>query len=709
MGHGAWARRWRLDFFLPEPRAPSPIAFSMSLRAKLFLVSLLTLILPWAGWQYAQRMETTLRRGQEDSLLTTADVLSRVVASQPELLYRFPAELRENFDPATGDLFAPLLPTTPLLDGFADEWPVPSRPVAGFDRPGPTLRLGVFGRFMYVYFETDDARVRYETPSSDERVNEDVSRVVFLTRDEFDRERAWSITAVAPGPVITRATEVGAPWQMSSEIEHISGVWRATEKGYAIELRAPLSMFGTQLAAFAISRNGPSAPALGRLHTASEALKERLEQYAPKGLRVSVVDARGWLLARAGTVESQVSSEYVGLERDEDGFVRSIYRGLFGRDTLAVRYGLPYGMWGTPVDEARSGEPTAIWFEPAGGEPSLVRAAVPVRYGDEVLAALIVEQPAEQLAIVREEALTRLLNLTLLATLFSVSITLAFAARLSQRIRRLSRAVANALTPEGRLEPHIPDTSSRDELGTLARSYGTLLGRLKEHTNYLQTLGNKLSHELRTPLTIVSSSLENLAADATLEPASQSYLERARTGNARMHAILTAMTEANRVEQIIEHTDRIEFDLADLVRNMGQAYSATFDKHRIETRIPEAPCTLHGSPDLIAQMLDKLMDNAADFAPEGGRITLELETLTDGYRLSVSNEGPLLPPQLDGRLFESLVSGRTLQDRKPHLGLGLYIVRLIAEFHGGSVTAANLEDRTGVVVAVDLSGEPPRA
>jgi signal transduction histidine kinase len=103
------------------------------------------------------------------------------------------------------------------------------------------------------------------------------------------------------------------------------------------------------------------------------------------------------------------------------------------------------------------------------------------------------------------------------------------------------------------------------------------------------------------------------------------------------------------------------------------------------------------------------MDNATDFTPEGGRIALELDVLTDGYRLSVSNEGPLLPPQLDGRLFESLVSGRTAQDRKPHLGLGLYIVRLIAEFHGGSVMAANLEDRTGVIVVVDLSGEPPRA
>ncbi len=678
----------------------------MSLRTKLLLVSLLTLILPWAGWQYAQRMETTLRRGQEESLLTTADVLSRVVASQPELLYRFPAELRDDFDAERGDLFAPLLPTTPLLDGFADEWPAPSRPVAGFDRPGPTLRLGVYGRYMHVYFETVDRNVRYESPQRDDAaVATDVSRVVFLTRDEFNRERAWSVSALAPGPIISRSTEVGAPWTSSARLDHVIGVWRATDKGYAVELRAPLSMFGTHLAVFASHGGSETPPTLGRLHTASESLKERLEQYAPKGLRVSVVDSRGWLLARAGTVETDASADYPELQRDEDGFARSIYRGLFGRDTLAVRYGLPYGMWGTPVDEARAGHATAIWFEPAGGEPSLIRAAVPVRYGEEVLAALIVEQPAEQLAVVREEALTRLLNLTLLATLFSIAITLAFAARLSQRIRRLSRAVTNAMTPEGRLEPNIPDTTAGDELGRLARNYGTMLGRLKEHTSYLQTLGNKLSHELRTPLTIVSSSLENLASDEALAPTSQSYLERARTGTARMQGILSAMTEANRVEQIIEHTDRVDFDLAELVRNIGQAYSATFARHRIDTRIPSEPCRMYGSPDLIAQMLDKLMDNAADFSPPDGRITLALEAHDGCYVLSVTNEGPLLPPHLEGHLFESLVSGRAAQDQKPHLGLGLYIVRLIAEFHGGSATATNLPDASGVVITVDLSDE----
>lgn len=676
----------------------------MSLRLKLLCVSLMTLILPWAGWQYAQRMETTLRHGQEESLITTADVLSRVVASQPELLYRFPDELRDDFDPAKGDLFAPLLSTTPLLDGFADEWPIPSRPVAGFDAD-PGLRLGLFGRYVYAYFETRDTDVSYEDPSAQSRSSDATSRVVFLTRDEFGRERAWSVSAIAPGPVIARPSEVGTPWRTSPEqMQHVTGVWRATAHGYAVELRAPLAMFGQGLTVFALDRHGNTSatPTLGTLHIASDALRERLEQYTPRGLRVSVVDQRGWLLARAGSVEVG-AAPYVALRQDEDGFARSVYRQLFGgRDAIAVSYGLPYGMWGAPVDSARAGRNEAIWFEPAGGEPSLVRAAVPVHSGDQILAALVVEQPAEQLAVVREDALTRLLNLTLLATLFSVVITLAFAARLSQRIRRLSRAVASAMTPEGRLEPRIPDANAGDELGALARNYSTLLGRLKEHTSYLQTLGTKLSHELRTPLTIVSSSLDNIASDESLPPATQNYLERARTGAGRLHSILTAMTEANRVEQIIDHTERVEFDLADLVRNMGLAYSSTFAQVQVETHAPTERCSFVGSPDLIAQMLDKLMDNAADFCPVGGTICLQLERGLRDYILSLRNDGPLLPPHLDGRLFESLVSARTQPDSKPHLGLGLYIVRLIAEAHHGKAVAENLADGSGVLISVHL-------
>lgn len=684
----------------------------MSLRTKLLLLSLLTLILPWAGWQYAQQMETTLREGQEQALLTTAEVLSRVVASQPEELYRV-AELRTKFNPAKGDWFAPLLPTEPLIDGFADEWPEPTRDVAGWDRKSPQVRLGVRDRMIHVYVETQDADVRYEQPvGEDATAPQPSDRIVFFTRDEYARERAWSVSAAAPGPAIVRTSEVGSPWRPTmDQLPYVAGVWRATGTGYAIELRAPLNIFGTQLAIFAIDLNHRIAAAStspGRLHVGSEPLKRRLAQYAPADLRVSVVDANGWLLARAGSITTNVRSDYAGLRTDEEGFSRSIYRALFANSaTPCESYGLPYGMWGRPVDAARRGRDSAIWFEPCGGEPSVVRAAVPISVGDTTLGALVVEEPGERLVLVREMALTRLLNITLVATLFAIAITLIFAARLSHRIRRLSRAASTALTPEGRIEANIPEVRASDELGALARNYGTLLGRLKEYTTYLQTLGTKLSHELRTPLTIVSSSLENLSSEAELHGNAADYLERARNGTYRMHAILTAMTEATRVEQSIEHTERIKFDLTELVRNIGIAYRESFSAYAIETEVPPEPCFVEGSPDLIVQMLDKLMDNAVDFCADGGRIVLRLATEPRSCTLSVANSGPLLPPQLDGRLFESLVSHRPASESRPHLGLGLFIVRLIADFHRGAVTATNLSDGSGVVFALELPRASP--
>jgi signal transduction histidine kinase len=169
-----------------------------------------------------------------------------------------------------------------------------------------------------------------------------------------------------------------------------------------------------------------------------------------------------------------------------------------------------------------------------------------------------------------------------------------------------------------------------------------------------------------------------------------------------MHAILTALSEATRVEQIIEHTERVRFDVRELVQNMGQAYRQSFAGHRIETQLPDEPCWVEGSPDLVAQLLDKLMDNASDFTPQGGPITIALERGARSCTLSVRNEGPRLPPQLDNRLFESLVTSRTSVNGKPHLGLGLYIVRLIADFHRGAVNATNLPDHTGVEVSLEL-------
>jgi signal transduction histidine kinase len=71
--------------------------------------------------------------------------------------------------------------------------------------------------------------------------------------------------------------------------------------------------------------------------------------------------------------------------------------------------------------------------------------------------------------------------------------------------------------------------------------------------------------------------------------------------------------------------------------------------------------------------------------------------------LAVANPGPALPPETANRLFESLWQSRAESDKRPHFGLGLYIVRLIAEFHGGTARAENLPDHSGAVFTVRLA------
>ena len=101
-------------------------------------------------------------------------------------------------------------------------------------------------------------------------------------------------------------------------------------------------------------------------------------------------------------------------------------------------------------------------------------------------------------------------------------------------------------------------------------------------------------------------------------------------------------------------------------------------------------------------MLDKLVENAVDFCPPSGLITVRLARSGSNYELAVANDGPPIPEAMLGRLFESLFEHREGHGDRPHFGLGLYIVRLVAEFHGGTAAAHNRADGSGAVFAVLL-------
>jgi len=393
---------------------------------------------------------------------------------------------------------------------------------------------------------------------------------------------------------------------------------------------------------------------------------------------------------------------------EEEGIGRSAWRRLAGwliqrpsedfaesmpDDVLATGRYIAAALQGTPATRTR--------FTP-DNRAVVMSAAHPVWNRDEVAGAVVVEETTNPIASLRSEALERLLMLTLTASGGAALLLFAYASWLSQRIRRLRDEAGRAIDARGRLSRLVAGSEAGDEIGDLSRGFSAMLAKLAQHHEYLESMAGRLSHELRTPIAVVRSSLENLKLASTPEE-TRTYVGRAEQGLSRLNTILQRMSEATRLEQGLRTAERERYDLSVLVRGCVEGYRLAYAATPALLEVPARPLEVTGSADLGAQMLDKLVENAVEFSPPGEAVRIALQHDGTHALLSVENKGPLLPAAMRGRLFQSMVSVREGPAAgAPHLGLGLYVARLIAEFHGGAIEAADAAGRDGVVLRVRL-------
>jgi len=356
------------------------------------------------------------------------------------------------------------------------------------------------------------------------------------------------------------------------------------------------------------------------------------------------------------------------------------------------------------IDGALAGILTVERRPTPDGKAVIVSAAHPIWVGDQVRGAVIVEETTNAVLAERNRAFERLFTIVLAALLIgSLALTI-FASRLSSRIRRLRDEAEAAIDEQGRVRGDVVPSGAGDEIGDLSRSFASVLTRLAQYAGHQQNMASRLSHELRTPVAVVRSSLDNLRA-TPLPDEARVYIDRAQHGLNRLTHILTRMTEATRLEQSLGRGsvgERERFDLVAVVAGCVDGYRAAYPAKSITLRVPDGEVRVDGAPELVAQMLDKLVANAIEFATGDAPVVVSVERGDDQVPISVDNEGPALPDAMSAQLFDSMVSMRSDQGGEPHLGLGLYIVRLIAEFHGGRVAARNRDDGRGVVVTVTL-------
>ncbi|MGW2047775.1 sensor histidine kinase [Streptomyces sp. NPDC001858] len=234
---------------------------------------------------------------------------------------------------------------------------------------------------------------------------------------------------------------------------------------------------------------------------------------------------------------------------------------------------------------------------------------------------------------------------------------------------------------EQNLHQRLALTGPDDELHRLADTFDTMLDRLEKSFESQRRFVANASHELRTPLAVQRTSLEVGLADPLPEGLAE-VREDLLSANREAEQLITALLLLARSDRGLERTETV--DLSAAARLVAAELAPQAEEGRVEVTVTgDRPLTVLGDPVLLRHLLTNLMRNALQYNHPGGRVRVRLE----GNTLTVSNTGPTVPADRVPDLFEPF--RRLAQDRVGATGhgLGLAIVRSIAEAHGTEATA----------------------
>ena len=262
-------------------------------------------------------------------------------------------------------------------------------------------------------------------------------------------------------------------------------------------------------------------------------------------------------------------------------------------------------------------------------------------------------------------------------------------------VRRLRQATEN-VRETGDLSERI-DVGGADELSRLATSFNTMLGALEESTRAQRRLVADASHELRTPLTSLRTNIEVLASERALPPG-----ERERLLNdvveqlGEMTTLIAGLIDLAREEQEAEEPEDVRLDLLTAVaveRAQRNRPGVVFTTDLQESLV-------HGVPATIERAVANLLDNAAKWSAQGGKVEVSVQ---DG-EVVVRDHGPGIEEEDLPYVFDRFYRARSARGM-PGSGLGLAIVKQVARAHGGDVVAERAEDG-GTRMRLQLNGRP---
>ncbi len=344
--------------------------------------------------------------------------------------------------------------------------------------------------------------------------------------------------------------------------------------------------------------------------------------------------------------------------------------------------GMPYDMW-------TEGEHVALVTETNwSGRPHFLMISLPTD---------IMQRAQVYFYVIDNAAFYQLVVPFLLFFLTPFGFTMFFLSRMNRRLRKLNRAMNSFDVHDS--ETPIVDLS-RDEIGQLAQHFNAMARRIKEQVTEIQSfesrrkeLMSNLSHDLRTPLTTIMGYAETIRSgvpNARVEDVRQFtgiILQRSQY----MSEILDVLLDISRLESGGFDLKFEDVNLSELLRRIVADYVLIAEEKGVapEIEIPEEDVWLRLDRVVLERAVRNLLDNALAHGSAGKFLGVTLAILPEGVHIRVRDRGQGIAAAEQQRIFDRLYRTGT-EGRRDGLGIGLSVVKQVADAHGGAIYVSSL-------------------
>ncbi len=287
-----------------------------------------------------------------------------------------------------------------------------------------------------------------------------------------------------------------------------------------------------------------------------------------------------------------------------------------------------------------------------------------------------------------------------------VLLTIMMITLLTRPLIALTRAVENVKASDFSIElesSRVPYVDRDDEIGRLSRTFRDTFERLRTETHRVQQTDARrremvasVSHDLRTPLTALIGQLETirLKSDALSSEDQKALYVRAVQNAEQLRKLTDALAELGRLDSPDFQAHPEPMALGELVDDVVQRFAtqAAAANLTLSLDYPDGLPLLRLDAALLERALANLLDNALRVTPSGGKVIVQIAQHGQTLHIEVSDTGPGVALEEQARVFDRFYQGARHRDQRGSSGLGLAIVRRVAELHGGE---AGLQSQPG--------------